>query len=1016
MSSNRKQLLNSTIIAGLAIAALGAPTVVAAQDPAADLPTTTAADTDVEELVVTGSRIRRNEFSSPDPVQVISAETGRLKGVADAGALLRSASVVSGSAQITTTISSAFVTDGGPGAQTVSLRGLGANRTLVLLNGRRAGPAGTRGGVSSFDLNVLPTSIIDRIDILKDGASSIYGSDAVAGVVNIITKRDTDGVELETFWSQPEKADGEEYRATVTFGKTFDRGWINISGDWYKSRALRVGKRDYLNCGEQYRTSVATGERSDVIDPRTNKFQCRDLLYDQIWIYGYDADGNFGGRLGKLQYDYQGNLGQFIPFRPPNEVAGYDDYPGSPPGYYVVGYDDPSTAVADFNSPFNLKSTFTPKIERATVFAQGGFDLTPNVEAYGEVLLNRRVSKSDNYRQYWTYLYTEDGGDPFSAGFTNPNYFLSPTIATDRADSSQKVEYQRYLVGLRGDFPTTGFLDGWNWDLYGQYSRSEGKYGQDVILQDAMYSSDGRSDFGTVGLFNPNSIPRPTASCVGYTTPISNRPCVDVSWVTPDFLAGILTPAEEAFLFDYDVGKTIYTQTVVEGSISGDTFDLPAGPIGAAFGFQFRRDAINDTPGAVILSGNAWGTSSAGITKGHDITKEVFGELSIPLLKGHAIAESLDVSLSGRYTDVQSSGNDFTYKVGVNWQIIPMLRLRATQGTSYRAPALFELYLADQTGFPAQRSIDPCINIDQNLALGNIPQRVADNCRAEGFPGDYSGQGSSATSITGGGAGVLEPETSKAFTIGAIFTPSFADLNVAVDYFEIEVNDEVTQLGANNIVFRCYNSADFPNDPLCNLFDRNSARLITTVRDSFINIAQQKNRGIDLTVNYRRELPWNTTMVVDLQSTWQLEDKVALFEDSIADLNGFVGDPDWTGQFNVRFEKDDWTVFWGVDAVGKASDAETLDDISTNGLHKYKVHNEFTAYHSFAIQKEWDDLRVLFGVANVFDEHPPAVSRGVGVGNEGPLGTADGQIGRAILASQYDYIGRKAYLNISKKF
>lgn len=1008
MSSNRKQLLNSTIIAGLAVAAsLGAPAAALAQ--AGDLPTTTAAaDTDVDELVVTGSRIRRNEFSSPDPVQVISAETGRLRGVADTGALLRSATVVSGSPQVTTTISSAFVTEGGPGAQTVSLRGLGANRTLVLLNGRRAGPAGTRGGVSSFDLNVLPASAIDRIDILKDGASSIYGSDAVAGVVNIITKRDTDGVELEAFYVQPGKADGEEYRATVTFGKTFDRGWFNISADYYKQRALRVGKRDYLNCGEPYTTSVATGQRNDLVDPRTGNFQCRDLLYDQIWVY----DAQFRGRPGKLQFDYGGNLGRFIPARPPNEDPNNPAYPGMPAGYYVVGYDQPSLAVADYNSPFNLKSTFQPKMERMTAFAQGGFDIMPGVEAYGEVLLNRRVTKSDGYRQYWTYLYTENGpfgaSDPFSAGFTG-NFILSPTIATDRADDAQKVEYQRYLGGLRGDFPVTGgFLSGWAWDVYGQYSRSEGIYGGDVILEDSMYSADGRTNNGTVGLFNPNSIPRPTASCVGYTTPVSNKPCIDLAWVTPNFLAGILTPAEEAFLFDWDQGKTVYKQWVVEGTITGDMFRLPAGPVGAAFGFQLRRDSINDVPGEITLADNIWNSSVAGITKGKDSTREVFGEINIPLLRDTVFAESFDINLSGRYTRVSSAGDAFTYKVGANWRILPSFRVRATRGTSFRAPALFELYLGNQTGFASQRTVDPCGNWATGLANGTTPQRVADNCRTAGIPGDYAPAGASATIFSGGGAGLLQPEKSDSFTVGAIWTPSFADLNVALDYYEIEVKDEVTRLGATNIIFQCYNSVDFPNDPLCAQFDRNAGTFgITEVRDQYINIANQINRGIDLTVRYRRELPWQTKLYVDLQSTWQLEDKIALFPDAVDDVNGFVGDPDWTGQLNVRLERNDWTLFWGVDAVGKASDAETLPDTNAAGTTRYKVNTEFTAYHSFALQREWDKLRVLVGVANAFDEHPPSITRGVGVGNEGALGTSDGQEGRSVLSSQYDYIGRR---------
>ena len=239
-----------------------------------------------DEVVVTGSRIRRDEFSSSGPVQVINPELGEMQGTIDAASLIQSSSVASGSAQTSAAISSAFVTNGGAGAATISLRGLGAERTLVLLNSRRAGPAGTRGAVSSFDLNVLPTSIISSIEILKDGASSIYGSDAVAGVVNILTKRDTDGLEFDFFGTQPFKDGGEEYRGAVTWGKEFDRGHVLVSGDYYKRKELARGDRRYLECGEERIFDAPGGNRVDLIDPRTGEFKCSDdAPWGHIWIY-----------------------------------------------------------------------------------------------------------------------------------------------------------------------------------------------------------------------------------------------------------------------------------------------------------------------------------------------------------------------------------------------------------------------------------------------------------------------------------------------------------------------------------------------------------------------------------------------------------------------------------------------------------------------------------------------------------------------------------------------------------
>jgi iron complex outermembrane recepter protein len=230
MTIRRQHLLASTLFTAAAVLA-AVPQLAFAQEPTAQQ--AAEESTEVGEVVVTGSRIPKNEFNSANPVQVLTSERAQATGVADTVQFLQNSTIAAGSPQVNSMISSGFVTDGGPGAATVSLRGLGANRTLVLLNGRRAGPAGTRGGVSSFDLNVLPESSIDHIDILKDGASSVYGSDAIAGVVNIITKRNRNGGEVSAFYSDPFDTGGEEMDFSGSYGKTFDRMRFSIAADYY---------------------------------------------------------------------------------------------------------------------------------------------------------------------------------------------------------------------------------------------------------------------------------------------------------------------------------------------------------------------------------------------------------------------------------------------------------------------------------------------------------------------------------------------------------------------------------------------------------------------------------------------------------------------------------------------------------------------------------------------------------------------------------------------------------------
>ena len=213
----------------------------------------TAVTTNDKSIVVTGIAHSAARVHQPRPGRAVSTRYWRSsRGQLDTADMLQSSPIAAGSTQITSALSSNFVTNGGPGAQTIDLRGLGPNRTLVLLNGRRAGPAGTRGGVSSFDLNVLPQSIVKNVDILKTGASSIYGSDAIAGVVNLITKTDFNGFQLDGFGNVPTHSGGEQFSVSALWGKTFDRGHVMVALDYFKQKELARGDRSYLGCPEAY--------------------------------------------------------------------------------------------------------------------------------------------------------------------------------------------------------------------------------------------------------------------------------------------------------------------------------------------------------------------------------------------------------------------------------------------------------------------------------------------------------------------------------------------------------------------------------------------------------------------------------------------------------------------------------------------------------------------------------------------------------------------------------------------
>jgi iron complex outermembrane receptor protein len=851
---------------------------------------------------------------------------------------------------------------------------------------------------------------IDRVEVLKDGASSIYGSDAVAGVVNIITKKG-DGGSVEAYLGVPSESGGEESRISASWGKSFDRGSFRITADYHKSEELTMGDRSYLACPEQYIFDPDTGQRADAIDPRTGKPSCRDLIWGHVWIYDYQGDGGNVPGGTKAQFDYDGDLGDYIP-----GFADLGDDPYqmvTPPGWFPVAYDKLTDGITNFDHPFHDQTSFYPETERYTVFADAEFQINDSMELYAEALINRRQTDVNGYRQFWGYIYNENwnyyyyyydtpppweaGGNPLNEGWTGAQW-LSPTPITDHSDSSIEVDYTRFAVGLRGDFS-----NGWNWDVSYQWSQSDGDYTEDQIFNDSV--EDQNWLFG---------------SCEGSVTSVRGVPCQDIPWLDPMFLAGQVAPDMRSFLFGRETGNTEYTQWSLEGYVSGELFEMPAGSVGGAFGFHYREDEIRDVPGPITLASNGWGTTSAGITAGKDDTKAVFMEVDVPLLADKPGVKALTLNASGRYTDVDSYGSDTTYKVGLNWQVTDSVRLRANQGTSFRTPALFELYLADQTSFLNQRFIDPCIKWGENLDAGNISQEVADKCAVstgngypDGLPPDFTGGTITAEIITGGGLGVLEAETSTSKTAGIVWQPEFANLSVSLDYFDIEVNDQVDQLGAGGIVGGCYNSEFWPTDPLCDLFDRSGLNAgIDNVRDSFINVAEQTNSGWDFALQWVTELGPGT-LKLDTQTTFQDEASTALFDDTIRDENGQFGEPEWVGRLSLTYDWEDWSFYWGANWIGEVENhTDYGGDTTTYRGETVRVvlETDDVFYNAFSATKFFPDWGVTatLGVRNAFDEEPPQVT----TLSLGQLDTS----GTSAFYSQYDYFGRRFFANLTWDF
>lgn len=968
---------------GALIAAASPAIAQVAEQPANPVETTQppeAAEDEGDRVVITGSRIPRDAFTSTAPIQVITAEASTLEGLVDTAEILQGSSIAQGSTQFNNTFGN-FVIEGGPGIASVSLRGLGAQRSLVLLNGQRPGPAGVRGQVGAFDLNVIPDSIISRVEILKDGASSIYGSDAVAGVVNIITRSSVDAPELNVQYNATEQGGGNTLSINGAIGFDLFGGQLMLAAEYEDRDPLKWGDRKNLACAQDLAYDATTGQRIDRID--------HSILRNTS--LGNCSAGNV---YHNTVVDAVSGL-RYIP-SPDGVVAG--PIPGYRPRANRTFLNSP-TGYAYYedvlNSPKFLEGYAISGVERISLYGRADFTLFDGVDWMTEAVATRRELDHKAWRQFFPQIASANGYDvpgPYTAsGFASVNIpGLGPTQITQPvtiwpADQQNTVDYYYVRSQLSGDF----VLPGWTWTLNASHSLSDAEYSGNEILKE------------TAGDWNFVS---PSDGL--YHGPAYNP-------FDPAFLSGNWSQATYDILTANPVGTTTYEQTTVQGVLAGDLFELPAGPLGIAVGAEWRTFEIDDTPDPREQRDEFWSSSSAQITRGKDTVAEAFVEANVPLLRGLPFIEELTFDGSARVFDYDSYGSDTVWKAGLNWQVIPSVRIRGTQGTSYRAPALYELFIGNLTAFQIQTAIDPCIDWG-NSSNANIRA----NCAAEGIPANYTGLGgSSALVVTGGGAGVLDAETSEARTLGFIWTPDFLDLSIAIDYFDIEINDQVAQLGPLAILRGCYGAPVYPN-AFCDLFERNGnttvdAYHISTINDSYINVNSQTTRGIDITLRYEHEFDFGD-LSIDLSATHTMEDVVNLFDPNVAsgfetnDFGGTIGDPEWVADAAIQLRQGDMTYSWFVDYIGPTDNEVFFDDIQPYFGRNSRIINSIDPWLSHDVSVRWrdDQMTVTGGISNVFDAQPPVISNGGGQRLQN----------YALAATQYDLRGRTFFVRLGYEF
>lgn len=958
------------------------------------------------EIVVTGSRIRRNQFNTADPINVVSFDQATQAGFVSTAQVLQSAAVSNGTAQINNSYGG-FVTAGGPGANTLSLRGFGTTRSLLLLNGRRLSPSGSRGSVGSADLNVLPNIMVDRIEILNGGASSIYGSDAIAGVVNVITRQNFKGILADAQVNVPEIGAGRTERYGIMFGAQGDRFSFTGSFEYSNRQAVRLGDVAFARCQTSYRKADANSApgTGDFIDPLTGQPKC----------YPTGSTGESGVTINTIATP---NFNGLLVDRAAGVPAGYGGLPstagyGTPAQQVCNRFRPDSTApgaVAGYECvgggvlPLGVRDTLPPSIyaneivnggQNYTGYLQGSYQLNAlgNAEIYAEFSFNRRKTQQNGNRQLsFDYPF----GSPLipanlrfatpalGAQPTNPGVPVGIRVFADYGiyNNRQTVDFVRAVAGIRGDIG-----GGFHYDAYALRSWSDASYTSDLVLTDKL-----------------NQSLDVVASGSGFVCRNPASGCVAAPALTPAVVGGQFPSSWIGFIAAPVTGTTKFRETIVSAVVDGPLFNIWGGPVQIAVGAEYRKQTLDDTPSLESQRGNLYNFTSSTITRGSDNVKEVFGEIEIPLLRNRPFFQDLTIKASARYTDYASYGSQTTYKVGGIYSPVRWLSARGSYGTSYRAPGLFEQFLGATSGFQSASS-DPCNNLG---AAGQNPVRVT-NCKAEGLTDGFVQTNGITVLQRGGAESGLQSEKSVAWTAGGVFQPSFGDwgkLSISADYFNIRVDGGVSQLGFGTILQQCYDDPDFRRESICSLVVRNPANQALTVTTGFVNISTARVTGWDFNARYSvRRGDVNFDIGGQVTRFGQRYNQL-LPTDPIQNLIGSLNNPRWSGVFDGGFRVDKVSFRYSVEWVGSTNSTADFLGLTQASRDTYVFEAKDYFIHSTSLRWQvTDKYQFTFGVRNLLQQKLPQISSG-----------AYNRIGNVPLYSAYDYTGRTFFVNVRAGF
>ncbi|WP_254504129.1 TonB-dependent receptor plug domain-containing protein [Duganella vulcania] len=940
-----------------------------------------AAADSMQKVLVTGSRISSPGADSPSPLQILSSADIAASGATNLQDLLQKNPTM-GAPTLSRTNSN-FVTSSA-GVSTVNLRNLGDSRTLVLVNGRRF-VSGVPGD-TAVDLNTIPVDFIERVELLTGGASATYGSDAVAGVVNIILKRNFNGLMFDASTGRSSEGDDFKKKLALTFGTSSADGNSNVMGHFGYSKQGQVASRDRTRTAmDQISKLTKTGEASDAFIPVRG-------------LSGFAPQGHFFHDTGDFTYDRNGNI---IPWDQ-NGTGG-----GTPTGFNRSAY----RLIAVPTERFLLATTGNLYInDKVSAFFEGNYASSKtrtNTEPFGlssadiykgsdglvpaETMVNGKAVRNPLVPQYLYDRISDNDGD----GLRDYSFMRRMSEVGSRTQTADRDTF-RLATGLKG---TVG---DWNYDTYIAYGKTK----------EAQNSS------GQVNVLNFRSALEaiPDINDINHNGSTSDVICADANarafGCVPINVFGFNSISPEALKYVLAPGSltTSITQKLAGGSISGEYFDLPAGKVGWAAGFEWRDEQSSAIPDPLTQAGLNAGNALPPTEGGYHV-REFFIETRVPLLKDKPFAKSLAFNGAFRNGHYSTVGNTNSWNAGLEWAPSSDIKFRATRALSTRAPNINELYQAPSQTFPSDLS-DPCLNV---TAVSTGTYDAA--CRADaGVRANIAANGKfvltqpdiqGVSGYDSGNPG-LKAEKGRSTTVGVVLTPRsipmLSKFTFTADYFDIKIADAITLSDRQYTLNHCYSG----DAAYCKYITRRA----TTVGDASagalkyidalnLNSGGTATKGIDMTASWSDyvgpgRLSANIAYTY-LKDFWERQQPDA-------DRNFAVGEIGYARNKAVINLAYKWNKF-GAHMTTSYTGSGALDDqfMITNSLAPgaikvgSKTYNDFQFTYDVAKKVE-----LYLGIDNAFDAKPAPIITGL------PGSTT----GTETNASVYDPIGRRFYLGV----